>query len=465
MLRLARRGVGGDREHRGNAPRRHVDDAHVRVGSRLRSEEVRDVGLAAVAQRDGARVRPCELHPRDDRQAGVEDDERARALACDQHAVAGGCDGDAVGTAARAEVRLDPVPEVGLVETRHRVVGLNGREDVSRSVERQRARISADGHLVRQRPHAARVERDPGDGARVGVHHEDGTVRCDSEGARPRRGSDRRARDGDDAGEQRGAEHARLYPPPDRGCERLRGETEADWHRDAALDGHAIAPRRHEPPALAHRRQGGFVERRVSRRSGNAYVGRMTVGRDEHVEQHDTFHAETPRDDRIGWERIRTVCRAFSCGAVAAGSAAEAVAPALDAGALPTTERGGDIRRRATRFTAARRRMRRAPVRCRRRQRRNDGRRCRRHGFRCHSGLGCRRRATAVAASSRDERHRERDQRRREGRRAEPHGKKDRDAVDHRRGGERRPQANARYFLRGVRSRSGGGDSGSFHRM
>ena len=204
----------------------------------------------------------------------------------------------------------------------------------------------------------------------------------------------------------------------------------------------------------------------MSGRPGDAHVGGMAVGRDEHVEQHDTFHAETPRDDRIGWKRIRTVCRAFSCRAVAAGSAAEAVAPALDVGALPATERGGDIRRRATRFTAARRRLRRAPVRCRRRQRRDDGRRCRRrHGFRRRSRLGRRRRATALAASSRDERHRERDQRRRDGHRAEPHGKKERDAVDHRRGGEGRPQANAGYFLRGVRSRSGGGDSGSFHRM
>ena len=36
VLRLARRGVGGDREHRGHAPRRHVDHAHVGVGPRLR---------------------------------------------------------------------------------------------------------------------------------------------------------------------------------------------------------------------------------------------------------------------------------------------------------------------------------------------------------------------------------------------------------------------------------------------
>src|SRR5207244_697129 len=117
-------------------------------------EEVGTDRPPGIARGNGARVRPDELHARDLGEPEVEEDQFAASLAGDEDAVAAGRGGDPVGIAAGAEVLLETVAEVGLVEPRHRVVVLIRREDVRRR-ERERARIPPHRPLVRERARVA----------------------------------------------------------------------------------------------------------------------------------------------------------------------------------------------------------------------------------------------------------------------------------------------------------------------
>src|SRR5439155_21329131 len=115
------------------------------------------------ADRAGARARPRELDACKHAEPEAEQDEPAGSLTGDEHTAAARGGSDAVGVAAEAEVRLEPGAEVGLVEPRHRVAVLIGREDIPRG-ERERARVLPDRRLVRERPRVARIELEPPDG-------------------------------------------------------------------------------------------------------------------------------------------------------------------------------------------------------------------------------------------------------------------------------------------------------------
>src|SRR2546428_447935 len=80
---------------------------------------------------------------------------------------------------------------------------------------------------------------------------------------------------------------------------RLAGEPEADRHRDAALDGHAVPARRDEAPALAHRRHGRLVERREAGGADHAHIRRAPVGRDQNLEEDDALLPEPARHQRV----------------------------------------------------------------------------------------------------------------------------------------------------------------------
>src|SRR5207247_2482957 len=111
------------------------------------------------------------------RELRVEDDEIARPLTGDQHAVARGRDRNAVGRAAEAQVDgAAHAPQVRLVEAPEGVVLLPGGEDVGR-VERERARVLSDGALVRERARR-RAGGEAGDAVRGGIDHEAGAPGC-----------------------------------------------------------------------------------------------------------------------------------------------------------------------------------------------------------------------------------------------------------------------------------------------
>src|SRR5439155_1563293 len=184
VLRLAGRGVRRDREHPDDRRAREIDHAHVRVVVGLLGEIVAHVCRPAVARdRDGTRVRPRQADADGVRELGIEDDELARPLAGDQHAVARGRDRDAVWGAAEAQVDgAERAPQIRLVEPPEAVVLLPGGEDVG-PVERERARVLADGALVGEQTRR-RAEVETSDAARIGIDDEDVAVGRDREWTR-----------------------------------------------------------------------------------------------------------------------------------------------------------------------------------------------------------------------------------------------------------------------------------------
>src|SRR5437016_13075553 len=131
---------------------------------------------------------------------------------------------------------------------------------------------------------------------------------------------------------------------PRRVLARLASEPEADRHRDAALDRHAVPARRDEAPALAHRRHGRLVERREAGGADHVHIRRAPVGRDQNLEEDDALLPEPARHQRVWREWVR---------AVGDARPAAAVAPPPVAAATATTRPSDPVAPRAPRPSPA----------------------------------------------------------------------------------------------------------------